>query len=97
MARRPRFNDQESQLIKYAREGRIGGLTAFSLSYLTLGICVASFGIYYDLRLISGLGLLVLLFGRWQEFENDRTGGKTWREIVDKYEAAIDKYEDERE
>ncbi|GAB5401806.1 MAG: hypothetical protein Aurels2KO_00370 [Aureliella sp.] len=97
MARRPRFNDEESSIIDLARSSKLGGLTAFAFSYLTLGICVSAFGLYYNSRIVTAAGLLVLIFGRWQEIENDRAWGRIWASVVKKYEAAIDKYEDERE
>lgn len=97
MARRPRFSDEESSLIKYAQQKKLGGLTAFAFSYLVLGICVAAFGLYYNWRIVTAAGLIVLIFGRWQEIENDRNWGRIWASVVGKYEAAIDKYEDERE
>lgn len=97
MARRPRFNEEESTLLGFARAKKLGGMTGFAFSYLTLGICVAAAGLYYDIRLMTAAGLIVLVLGRWQELESDRHSGRIWATVVGKFDSAIDKYEEELE
>lgn len=97
MARRPRFNQEESTLLEFARAKKLGGMTGFAFSYLALGICVSAAGLYYDIRLMTAAGLIVLVLGRWQEIESDRHWARIWAAVVGKYDAAIDKYEDELE
>ncbi len=94
MPRRPKFDAQESYLIDSVKKGSFDVSTElFGLSYLAVGIAVASWGAINNSVLAVFAGLAVFTLGRMQEWKADRQWRPIWQAILGKYDKAIERYE----
>ena len=87
---RPEFTVEEQYLINYMRSGRGDSpWNPYTLGYSLSATILAGFGIYTDsLAMLVWALLLVCGFRVYEDIHQSR-GQRTWRSILDKYEAAI--------